>query len=380
MKLIHGKVFQEEKFDAKDLCIHEGKIVQESSDDEIVDLRGKMVLPGFIDIHVHGAMGADFNDGTQESIEKITSFFAAHGTTALLATTSTVSVETLAKAVDAAAAYHNRPKALGAQVLGVHLEGPFFNPNALGAQNPAYVQAPSVETFLKIAGNHADFIKMAAVAPEMDGARAFIQEMCRRGIVAAVGHTCADYETAKDAFAAGANMLTHFYNAMTPLKHREPGVVGAAFEHKNLYTQLICDFIHVHPAALRIAIEEMGKDRVIAITDAISGTGLGDGTYSLGGLEIFVKDGVCRIAQGNLAGSTLTLDTALRNLLSMGYSIADCVQFLSKNPARALGLHQKGALAEGFDADLVVLDDAMQVQMTIVKGKIVYDRAQSGRE
>ena len=130
----------------------------------------------------------------------------------------------------------------------------------------------------------------------------------------------------------------------------------------------------MHPAALRIAIEEMGKDHVIAITDAISGTGLGDGTYSLGGLEIFVKDGVCRIAQGNLAGSTLTLDTALRNLLSMGYSIADCVGFLSKNPARALGLHQKGTIAEGFDADLVVLNDAMQVQMTIVGGEIVFDR------
>lgn len=377
MKLIHAKIFQKKGFVEGNLCIHQGKFVQESKDDQIVDVKGMMVLPGFIDIHVHGAMGADFNDGTQESIGKITGFFAAHGTTSLLATTSTVSIETLARAVEAAAEYQKNPKAPGAQVLGVHLEGPFFNPNALGAQNPAYVQMPSEEIFLKIAGKHADFIKMAAVAPEMEGAEDFIRDMRRRGIVAAVGHTCADYETAKSAFSAGANMLTHFYNAMTPLKHREPGVVGAAFEHKNLYTQLICDFIHVHPAALRIAIEEMGKDHVIAITDAISGTGLGDGTYSLGGLEIFVKDGVCRIAQGNLAGSTLTLDTALRNLLSMGYSIADCVGFLSKNPARALGLHQKGTIAEGFDADLVVLNDAMQVQMTIVGGEIVFDRTQN---
>ena len=373
MKIVNVNLVTERGAEPGELCIESGKIAKTVSDTQVIDGKGALALPGFIDLHVHGAMGADFNDGTEESLQTITSFFAAHGTTSLLATTSTIPSEEIHRALEAVSGFMQKPCRDHARILGAHLEGPFFHPKALGAQNPAYVQMPSVEAFEKMTGEYGFLVKLIALAPELEGAEDFIRAMRQRGILAAVGHTTADYETAKKAFDAGSTMLTHFFNAMTALKHREPGVIGAAFEQKTLFTQLICDFIHVHPAVLRIAIEQMGTENIVAITDAMSGTGLGDGTYSLGGLDVFVKDGICRIAEGNLAGSTLTMDKAFCNLRSLGYSFADCVRFTSQNAARALGLsHCKGKLLPGYDADVVLMDAEGSVQMTLVDGNVVY--------
>ncbi len=375
LKIKNGLVFTDGSLEKKDIYIKEGKITfSETPDCEEIDAGGKTVIPGYIDIHIHGAVGRDFNEGTEEAFDAISGFVASHGTTSVLATTSTVSGEDIGNAIEAASRKMNKVP-FGAEILGVHMEGPFFNEKALGAQNPQFVQKPSMENLEKIVGDNMDVLKMIAIAPETDGASELIAEVKKKGIVPAIGHTAADYDTAKAAMDAGAVMMTHFYNAMTPLKHRDPGVVGAAFDRGNVFIQLICDFIHVHPAAIRIAINNLGRENVIMISDAISGTGLGDGKYVLGGLDIFVKDGVARIKEGNLAGSTLTLDTAMRNMLSIGYTLADTVRFLSENPARAIGVDdRKGYIREGFDADLILLDEKKEIEMVFVKGKPVYAR------
>ena len=376
VRITNAKAYINGKFENKDIYIDNGKISFSGDVNcKTVDATGKMLLPGFIDIHIHGAMGCDFNDGTEEAIDTIAEFTASHGTTCMLATTSTVGSEVLKKAASAVAVKMKKGTK-GASLAGLHMEGPFFNPKALGAQNPEYVEAPSLKTLDDVIGCNSEILKLVALAPEMDGAFEFIEQMNARGIRTAIGHTAADYETTVKAINAGCNMMTHFYNAMTPLKHRDPGAVGAVFDNKNAQIQLICDLIHVHPAALRIAVNNAGEDNVIMISDAISGTGLGDGKYNLGGLDIFVKDGVARIEQGNLAGSTLTLDTALKNMVKIGFPLETAVKFLTENPARAIGIgNRKGQIKEGYDADMVVMDNDFNVDMTFVCGKKVFQRS-----
>lgn len=375
IRIKNASVYTNGSFEKKDVFVEDGKISFIGGGlATTIDAEGKKLIPGFIDIHIHGAVGCDFNDGTPEAIEKITTFMASHGTTSIVATTSTVSAETIKRAVGTAT-YKMKNGTNGANIIGSHLEGPFFSPRALGAQNPEFVQAPSVEALDSMTGENRETVKMVAVAPECEGAIGLIDELVKRNIVAAIGHTCADYDCACMAIEHGATMMTHFYNAMTPLKHREPGVIGAAFEKKNVKLQLICDFIHVHPAAVKIAINTVGEDNVILITDAIAGTGLGDGKYNLGGLDVYVSNGVARIKEGNLAGSTLTLDKALRNMMKIGYPIESCIKFLSENPAKAMGVaDRKGFIEEGYDADMILLDENNEVTHTIVNGKVVFKK------
>lgn len=375
IKICNANVYSAGHFEKKNLFINNGKIAFNGNNDcEVIDAEGKILIPGFIDIHIHGAVGCDFNDGSEDSIEKIACFAASHGTTSLLGTTSTIGRDDAKKAI-AVIAEKMKTGTRGANILGLHMEGPFFNPSALGAQNPEFVQSPSSEKLEYMLGNNASALKLLALAPEQEGAFELIEELSKAGIRTAIGHTAADYDCASRALDAGCNMLTHFYNAMTPLKHRDPGVVGAVFENGNADIQLICDFIHVHPAAVKVAVKNVGEDHVIMISDAISGTGLGDGKYKLGGLDIFVKDGVARIAEGNLAGSTLTLDTAFKNMLGIGFTIETVIKFLSENPAKAIGVaDRKGYIKEGFDADMILLDDDFNVSMTFVGGKAVYSK------
>ncbi len=370
LKITNADVFTNGKFEKTDVYIVDGKIsFTEIQVQKTLDAGGKMLIPGFIDIHIHGALGCDFNDGTHEAFDKITQFVASHGTTSLLATTSTVSVEAVK---NAAKTTKNKMNGItnGAQVLGLHMEGPFLNPSALGAQNPDFVKKPSAEALDGILEECSDVLKLITVAPECEGAVEFIKEMKKRNVSVAIGHTTATYDETVQAFEAGADMLTHFYNTMTPLKHRDPGVVGATFENGNVNIQLICDLIHVHAAAIKIAIKNMGIKNTVLISDAMSGTGLGDGIYSLGGLDVYVENGVARIKEGNLAGSTLTLDVAMKNMLSLGYTMADVVSFLSENPARAIGVdNRKGYIKEGFDADILIIDENFDVVQTFVNGR-----------
>ena len=368
-KIINANAYVDGKFQKRDVYIVDGKIsLEERTAQETLDACGKMLIPGFIDVHIHGAVGCDFNDGSETAFDKITEFVALHGTTSLLATTSTVSAETIKKAAKTTESKMNGT-ANGAQVLGLHMEGPFLNPSALGAQNPEFVRKPSVETLDNILGEYSHVLKLIAVAPECEGAAEFISEMKKRNVKAAIGHTMATYDEATRAFEAGADMLTHFYNTMTPLKHRDPGVVGATFENGNVNIQLICDLIHVHPVAIKIAIKNMGTRNTVLISDAMSGTGLGDGIYSLGGLDVYVNGGVARIKEGNLAGSTLTLDVAMKNMLSLGYKIEEVISFLSENPAHAIGVDsKKGYVREGFDADVLIVDGNFDIDAVFVNG------------
>lgn len=374
LKIINARVLTPDGFEKKSVYINNGKFTFGADENcEIIDAKGNMLLPGFTDIHIHGVCGHDFNDGNAYGIDVMSKFLASHGTTSVLATTSTADKHMLKKAVDVVA-QKIKDGTEGTKILGLHMEGPFFSTFALGAQNPAYTQRATFENLNYILGDNADILKLIAVSPELEDAESFISELNSRGVVTAIGHTGADYDCAVAAIENGCRMITHFYNAMTPLKHRDPGVVGAVLEGRNADIQLICDFVHVHPAAINIAIKCVGKDHVAMISDAISGTGLGDGAYMLGGLDIFVKNGVARIKDGALAGSTLTLDVAMKNMTSIGYSIEDVSRFLSYNPLKMIGLaDRKGLIKEGYDADAIIMDDDFNVKTTFVDGKIVYD-------
>lgn len=373
LKIINARVLTPDGFENRDIYINNGKFTFCGDDDcEVTDAKGNMLIPGFTDIHIHGVCGHDFNDGNAEGIDVMSEFLASHGTTSVLATTSTADKDMLKKAVDVVA-QKMKNGTVGTRILGLHMEGPFFSTFALGAQNPAFTQDATLENLNYILGDNADILKLIAVSPELENAENFIAELNSRGVVTAIGHTGADYNCAVKAIENGCKMITHFYNAMTPLKHRDPGVVGAVLEGRNADIQLICDFVHVHPAAINIAVNCVGKDHVAMISDAISGTGLGDGAYMLGGLDIFVKNGVARIKDGALAGSTLTLDVAMKNMTSIGYSVEDVSRFLSYNPLKMIGLaDRKGLIKEGYDADAIIIDDDFNVKTTFVDGKIVY--------
>ena len=372
-KIINARVLTENGFENKDIYIENGKFTSNASAcDNIIDAKGKMLIPGFMDIHIHGVCGYDFNDGNLQGLDVIANFLASHGTTSVLATTSTTDKDVIANAVKALAE-KMKTGTTGAEIIGLHMEGPIFSDKAIGAQNPAYIQQATIENVDAMLGENKDILKMLALSPELEGSFELIDQLTARGVVCAIGHTGADYECAVKAIEHGCTMMTHFYNAMTPLKHREPGVVGAVLEGRGADVQLICDFVHVHPGALNVAIKCAEKEHVIMISDAISGTGLGDGVYDLGGLEVFVNAGVARIAGGALAGSTLTLDTAMKNMVGIGYSIEDVSKFLSYNPARALGMaDRKGLIKDGWDADAIIIDDDFNVMTTIVGGKCVY--------
>ena len=372
-KIINARVLTENGFENKDIYIKNGKITSECANcDDIIDANGKMLLPGFMDIHIHGVCGHDFNDGNAEGLDVISNFLASHGTTSVVATTSTTDKNVITNAVRVIAE-KMKTGTTGAQIVGLHMEGPIFSDKAIGAQNPAFTQQATIQNVDAMLGDNKEILKMLALSPELVGSDELIAQLRSRGVVCAIGHTGAEYDCAVKAIEQGCTMMTHFYNAMTPLKHRDPGVVGAVLEGRGADIQLICDFVHVHPAAINVAIKCAEKEHTIMISDAISGTGLGDGVYDLGGLEVFVKSGVARIAGGALAGSTLTLDTAMKNMVSIGYSIEDVSKFLSYNPARALGFaEKKGLIKEGFDADLIIMDDDFTVCKTFVNGKCVY--------
>ena len=338
----------------------------------IVDARGGYITPGFIDIHIHGSNGSDVMDARMSSLENISTFLAGNGTTSWLATTMTVSIPEIKNALHAVSDYMQDKSHKGAQILGAHLEGPFLNPLAKGAHVEEYIIPPSTESFEKITGETPDIVRLVTMAPESDGALEFARYLKDRKITAAIGHTKATYEQCADAMEHGMTHICHFYNAMTPLNHREPGAVGAILDNDSATIELIADLIHIHPAALRLAIRVKGRDRTVLITDAMAAAGLKEGTYELGGLPVFVKNGAARLKNGTLAGSTLTQDRALVNMVKIGIPSEDVIAMLTGTPAREIGVDgYKGRLQKGYDADINILDNEYQVKATFVKGNEV---------
>jgi N-acetylglucosamine-6-phosphate deacetylase len=332
---------------------------------------GLAALPGFIDLHAHGAVGVDVMDADPEGLRRMARFYARHGVTAWLPTTMTAAGADIERALDAVGAVAG-PVEGGATVLGAYLEGPYLSPYRCGAQDRAWVR----EADRAEAGRLLDpaVVRMVAVAPEVEGNRWLVGEAVERGAAVSAGHTDATYEQALRAVDDGVTHVTHVFNAMRPLGHREPGLLGAALTVPELRCELVADNVHVHPAAMRLLLEAKGAGGVVLVSDAVRATGQPDGAYAVGDRPAIQMDGAIRLADGTLAGSVLTLERALRNLQSAtGRPLAELWPVASRNAAEAIGVDgAKGSLEPGKDADLVLLDPALEVVVTVAEGAIVH--------
>lgn len=335
-----------------------------------------IVVPGFIDEHIHGAGGADAMDGTVEALQTISEFLAREGTTGFLATTMTQSPENITNALKAVKKVREKGEYKGAEVLGVHLEGPFISPKHVGAQPLEYVATPDAELFDKYNEASGNSIKIVTLAPEVEGGLGLVKHLSNIGVVASVGHTGGKYADVVNAVAAGATNVTHTYNAQTGLHHREAGVVGAAMLLDELNCEMICDTIHVSVPAIKLVIKNKPHDKYTLITDAMRAKGMPDGKSELGGQDVFVNNGEARLADGTLAGSVLKMNVAVKNLVEKaGVPFTDAIDFATYNPAKNIGvLNERGTIEVGKCADLTVLNSDFEVLYTLVNGKIVYKK------
>jgi N-acetylglucosamine-6-phosphate deacetylase len=336
------------------------------------------VVPGFIDVHIHGAGGHDVMEANARALDRIAATVARHGTTSLVATTVTAPVDETCHSLEGIARYiraHEEPKdpaegaKLAAEFLGIHLEGPFISKARRGVHPPDSIARPSVEMFQKFLTAADGLVKIVTIAPEISGARELIEYAVAAKIVAAIGHTDADYDQARAAVQAGARHAVHMFNAMRPFTHRDPGVVGAILTDPEVTAEIIADGVHVAGATIQMLIGCKGFDAVLLVSDGIAATGMPDGDYRLGNFEVTVKEGVARNSEGKLAGSTLTLDRALRELVALGVPLQDAVRMATVLPARRLGLAgKKGLIAVGADADLVALTADLRVAGVMTRG------------
>lgn len=360
------------------ILLRDGKIekvcedhdTNQSAIDSEIDGCGHFLIPGMIDVHIHGAEGHDMMDGTVQSVEAVSRACASTGCTSFLATSVSSSLEDLLNMISSvrAAAGHEP----GAQIAGMHIEGPYLNVKRKGMQNVQYLRHPNLEEMEHILNQSGFMIRMVTLAPELPGGMEMIEFLKNREIIAAIAHSDATYEEAVQAFRIGASHVTHCCNGMRPIHHRDPGLIAAAFEEKHVSIQAIVDGVHLHPAMVRLLFREKGPDSMILITDALQAMGMGDGTYTFGGHEVTVQEGVARLSDGTLASSTVTMNEALKNAVQSGISLYDAVKMAALTPADLLGLKNKGRIAPGSDADLVLLNEQFEVIWTIVNGQMVY--------
>ncbi len=339
---------------------------------QIVDCSHYLLLPGFIDVHTHGAAGVDFIGSNSDGLQHVSQFLASHGVTGFLVTTWSASRQEIINTINTVKSIIGKEK--GAAILGIHLEGPFINPTRAGAQSPKDIR-PAEESEV-IQYLDTGLIRQITIAPEMIENRWLISECSHRGIRVSAGHTDATYSDMLAAAELGVRQVTHTFNGMRGFTHREPGAVGAALEMPELSCELIADKIHVHPASIRLLVKAKGLQKVILVTDSTSGAGMPDGTFYIQGQKVVFSHGEARLKDGTLAGSLLTMDTALKNLVEVtGIPVEDCWICSSKNAAEAIGfIKSKGLIRAGMHADLVLLDSNLQVWKTIVQGKIVYEK------
>lgn len=338
---------------------------------ERIDARGGYISPGFVDIHIHGYDGVDTMDGAVEDIQIIAKGISANGVTSFLPTTMTLPREEITAAIESVRVAKKVQSTMGgADILGVHMEGPFLNSEFKGAQNKEYFEKPDAQ-YVK---DYKDIIRHITVAPEIEGAKEFIEDISKNtDISLAMGHTAATYEEAMEGIEAGVSHITHLFNAMTGLHHRNPGVVGAALA-SDVTCEIICDTIHIHPGLFQMISTIKGPDRLILVTDCMRAGGKEDGEYSLGGQKVFVENNSARLGSGHLAGSVLKLNKALKHMIAYtDVPLEEAIKYVTINPAKVINAHHtKGTLDSGKDADITVFDGDMKVQITIGKGKVIY--------
>lgn len=371
--IINGKVILHDEIVNKNVFIENDKIVEISerqpTDEDIVDAKGQYVAPGFVDVHTHGRGGSDIMYPTFEDLNTISKTALKTGVTTLLPTTMTMPAEDIAKAIENVVAY--KDKVEGAEVLGVHLEGPFFNKIYKGAQPEECMILPTVENYLSFVKDHQDVIRKISIAPELEHSIELIEYLNDKNTVVSLGHTNATYEEAQAAIDAGATSGTHTYNAMTPLTHRAPGVVGAVMINDSVYAELILDGIHVNYAAAKALLRTKGKDKLILITDSIEAAGLENGTYKLGNQPVYVKDGEARLANGALAGSIANMNDCVRNAYqNLGLTLNEAVNLASYNPAKSLNEDLLGEIKVGNYANIIFFNDNIDIQGTMIKGQM----------
>jgi N-acetylglucosamine-6-phosphate deacetylase len=335
-----------------------------------VDLGGRWLLPGFVDAHVHGGGGAQCNTADPADVHTVAAFHARHGTTALLATTVAAPIDDLLTSLRAIRTAAADPRPGAAEVLGAHLEGPFLSLGRPGAMEPEHFLAPDPGVLARLLEHGG--VRSMTLAPESPGALALIEQATRAGVLVSMGHTDATDAQARAAVAAGARATTHLFNAMRPLRHRDPGILGASLDLDAVTCELICDGLHVDPVAVRLAVRLKGPDRLMLVTDAMEAAGLPDGPYRLGARDVTVTGGrVTLPGQSTIAASTLTMDRALANVVAFcGVSVPDAARMASTTGAQLLGItDRKGVIAPGRDADLVVLDPDLSLRGVLVRGE-----------
>lgn len=337
---------------------------------------GEIVLPGFIDEHIHGANGADTMDASVSALSTIADALPAEGTTAFLATTMTQSKENILNALTAVKTYVSSPSEKGAEILGVHLEGPFISEKHIGAQPLKYLSDPDVDVFEEYFKASGNLIKIVTLAPEEIGADKLIAALVKNGVRPSAGHTDAGFSDVERAEKNGLDGITHTFNAQRGLHHREIGVVGAALLKDELYAEAICDLIHLSAPAIKLLVKNKPKDKLILITDSMRAKYLPDGESELGGQKVLVKNGEARLINGALAGSILKMNVAIKNLVeTIGVPLTEAVDYASANPAKRLWLFDKiGSIKQGKRADFCVLTENFDVALTVKNGKTIYKR------
>ena len=370
MIIDHVKVFTEDKkFTDGGIVIKDGTIEQvytegnrPQTEDEALDGKGMYAIPGLIDLHFHGCTGDDFCDGSRDAIARIAEYEASVGVTAIAPATMTLPVEELEQILRVAAEYKKGPHSKKeADFVGINMEGPFLDPSKKGAHVEGYIRKPDIEFFRECNEAAGGLIKLVTLAPNMEGSEEFIREL-HNEVVISIGHTAADYNCAAEAMKQGALHVTHLYNAMNPMGHREPGVIGAAADNENCMVELIGDGIHIHPATVRNTFRLFGDSRVVLISDSMMATGMENGIYELGGQEVTMKDRKATLADGTIAGSATCLFGCMKSVISMGVPEREAILAATANPARSIGIYNEvGSLTPGKRADIILTDEELNI-------------------
>lgn len=366
MKIINGLVFHEKEGFKKETLYTEGDSISLStSEDTILDAEGCYVIPGLIDIHFHGCAGHDFSDASLAGLSAIAAYQLSQGITSICPASMTLSPDMLRSICECAQYFSKKNPAGVSRMVGVNLEGPFISNAKRGAQNPDFIQSADVSLLKELQEYAGGLIKLITLAPETKNALSFIRQVKNsdlKDISISIGHTESDYDTAKKAFDCGADHVTHLFNAMPGFTHRAPGVIGAAFDSPGCFVEIICDGVHVAPTVIRAAFAMFGKERIVLISDSMRATGLSDGRYTLGGLNVQVNGRRATLADGTLAGSVTNLFDCMRCAVSMGIPLEDAVRCATINPARSIGIDERyGSLTPGKAADFLLLDKSLNL-------------------